>query len=102
MNFNWYYYFTGVDFSPVNDSGYFVSDDNHIYPKEFKVNLNFTVLHTKVLGWTSNGFAQGAYPYPIVKITEEQQTAQAGKLADGELSPVDVRNQGDADTILAT
>ncbi len=46
-----YGYFDGVDFTPTNESGYFISDDNRIFPKEFKITLSFNVLHTSPLGW---------------------------------------------------
>ncbi len=95
-----YGYFTGVDFSPVNESGYFVSDDKHIYPKEFKINLNFTVLHTKVLGWTKNRFAQAAYPYPVVNITEQTAQADLGNLNNEDLEPTDEIEKSNADSVL--
>jgi hypothetical protein len=47
-------YFSGFDFSPVNESGYFIADNNYLFPKEYKVNLTFNVLHTKAIGWSGN------------------------------------------------
>jgi len=49
-----YGYFSGFDFSPVNESGYFIDDDNFLFPKEYKVSLTFNVLHTKPVGWLNN------------------------------------------------
>lgn len=58
-----YGFFGGVDFSPTNEAGYFIDDKNNLYPKEYKVSLTFTVLHTKAVGWFKNEWAKGEYPY---------------------------------------
>lgn len=62
-----YGYFAGVDYTPTNESGYFIDESNNLFAKEFKVSLNFTVLHTKPVGWSktskSINWASGQYPY---------------------------------------
>lgn len=54
-----YGYFSSVAYAPVNDSGYLISNNNMIYAKEYKISLNFTVLHTKPLGWSGQNFSLG-------------------------------------------
>lgn len=60
-------FFAGVDFTPVNETGYFIDENSNIYAKEYKLNLSFTVLHTKSLGWTKGGkeakWKSGNFPY---------------------------------------
>lgn len=60
-------FFAGVDYSPVNETGYFIDENNNIYAKEYKLSLNFTVLHTKALGWHKSGkgtyWKSGNFPY---------------------------------------
>jgi hypothetical protein len=58
-----YGFFGGVDFTPTNESGYFIDSARNLYPKELKISLMFTVLHTKAVGWFKNEWAKGEYPY---------------------------------------
>ena len=58
-----YGFFGGVDFVPTNESGYFIDDNNNLFPKEFKVSLTFTVLHTKAPGWSKDKWKSGDFPY---------------------------------------
>lgn len=58
-----YGFFGGVDFVPTNESGYFIDDNNNLFPKEFKVALTFTVLHTKAPGWSKNKWKGEGFPY---------------------------------------
>ncbi len=91
-------YFTGVDFSPINESGYFINDNGYLFPKEYKINLNFTVLHTVALGWTKKGFAASSYPYLVTG--DFAQTADAGGGTDANnLDPTDNMDQANVDDI---
>lgn len=56
-----YGFFAGFEFTPVNEAGYFLDEYNNpeaytgnMYPKEYKVSLSFTVLHTSPVGWKGN------------------------------------------------
>jgi hypothetical protein len=75
-----YGFFAGVDFVPTNESGYFIDDNNNLYPKEFKVSLAFTVLHTKAPGWSSNKWKSGNFPY---------KNSTTSAISDGNQSPQD-------------
>lgn len=75
-----YGFFGGVDFVPTNESGYFIDDNNNLFPKEFKVSLTFTVLHTKAPGWSKNQWKNGSFPY---------KNSTASPLSDGNQSPQD-------------
>jgi hypothetical protein len=75
-----YGFFGGVDFVPTNESGYFIDDNNNLYPKEFKVSLAFTVLHTKAPGWSSNKWKSGNFPY---------KNSTTSAISDGNQSPQD-------------
>lgn len=59
-----YGYIDGYNFSPDLDMGMFIVDYEYLIPKAFKVEFNFTVIHTDKLGWDMNGFSRGG-PYGI-------------------------------------
>ena len=79
-----YGHFAGVDYTPTNESGYFIDAGNNLFAKEFKVSLSFTVLHTKAVGWKKSGntsnWASGKYPYANSAVsTDTTQETNAGK-----------------------
>jgi hypothetical protein len=90
-----YGYFSGVDFTPTNESGYFIDDNNNLFPKEFKVSLSFTVLHTKAPGWSNNKWISGRFPYANSVNSNPQSIAAAAPEA---ASAVDSTDPNDAAT----
>jgi len=93
-----YGYFAGVDFTPTNEVGYFIDDKNNLYPKEIKISLNFTVLHTKAVGWSKNKWASGQkYPYG----NSQQSAASTSTGINPEnIASTDVNDQANGDEIL--
>ena len=47
-----YGYFGGVDYEPVVESGWLITNNHRLYAKEYSVSLQFTVLHTIARGRT--------------------------------------------------
>jgi len=82
-------YFGGFDFSPVNEAGYFIDDSSYLYPKEYKVNLTFNVLHTKPIGWQNNKLVNGVGPYLY---SGAIQTANAQQTGGSSAAPNVVNN----------
>jgi hypothetical protein len=99
-----YGHFSSIDFSPVNESGYFtvVGTNNsvRIYPKEYKLSLSFTVLHTKPLGWSRKTFSTVNFPYNIGQTQEAEE--QAAVYREGGPNPADSRAQALIDNLGAS
>lgn len=97
-----YGFFGGVDFSPINESGYFIDDSNRLYPKEFKVTLNFTVLHTQSNGWIGKNFNSKSFPYVVGSTAGEVKptVAMLGNLDFKNIEPVDPLQEADGNELL--
>ena len=105
-----YGYFSSIDFAPVNESGYFFEPtETTIFPKEFKLSLSFTVLHTKPLGWRGGSFSVDSFPYnvgdPFISTDRGNevvaQLLSAGLGDAGDIEPVDPRAQALIDKLNA-
>ncbi len=55
----------GVEVSPTVEEGFFDPRSGKLYPKSYKMSLNFVVLHTHELGWTfgKREFRTKNFPY---------------------------------------
>ena len=69
------------------DVGLLNKGKNTILSTNIELNIDFTVIHEKRLGWTSEGFDVEGFPYGAVSMADKDAAAQQAKLDAGRVGP---------------
>ena len=59
---------SGLTFNPVQESGFFITPDNELVPKNYSVNFTFEPQHESVLGWEGKKFLTRNFPYNQMQV----------------------------------
>ena len=69
------------------DVGLLHKGKNTILSTNIELNIDFTVIHEKRLGWTSEWFDVEGFPYGAVSMADKDAAAQQAKLDAGRVGP---------------
>ena len=60
----------------------FVKDSNTVLPGLIELNVDFTVIHEKRLGWNKDDFNDGVFPYGVTLMSDAAAEAAANELRE--------------------
>jgi len=74
---------SGFDFAPDLEAGVFHDGPGKIYPKAIKLNCTYTVNHTHIVGWGSNGTSyDDANTFPYGEVSSRPTIHQAAQIVN--------------------